>query len=72
MAKNVVCEVRHGPIWISVTIDLALNLGRETVMRCIECHGALRPHRAGRDGVPSAHFEHLSRHKGCSKGVSAL
>jgi len=38
-------------------------------MRCPECHGRVRAHSAGRDGI-SAHFEHRENNPGCYLGYN--
>ena len=59
------CEIRDGQGgWVTVGIDEALQRRGED-MRCPECHGHLRPHREYSDGA-RAHFEHRTRHPGCS------
>lgn len=62
------CEVRVRGAWVRVSLDDALNrLDASRPKRCIQCHGEVRAHAEGRDGM-AAHFEHRHRHKGCSFG----
>ena len=74
MARSVGCEVervQHGKVaWITIKVGEALGYGKEERkrLRCLECHGRVKPMRAGPGGVPCAHFEHFRRHKGCSRG----
>jgi hypothetical protein len=62
------CEVKVKGAWLSVTIDKALGLHPERVLRCPECHGRVRAHNASEDGGMRAHFEHRVGHEGCSRG----
>jgi hypothetical protein len=74
MARSVECEVertQHENItWIKVSVDEALEFDKleRQRLRCLECHGRVKPMSAGPGGVPCAHFEHFRRHKGCSRG----
>ncbi len=62
------CELWANKAWHSITIDQALTSYAERELRCPECFGAVRPHRASEDGVMKSHFEHRIGHKGCSRG----
>jgi hypothetical protein len=70
------CEIRDwvtDPIgqrklgWVKVAVTHALSR-KDPTTRCVECHGEVRLHRAGPDGVPAAHAEHRVGHPGCSLG----
>ena len=64
------CEVQVKGVWVPVSLDEALNrLDASRTKRCVECHGQVRAHRRGDNGM-AAHFEHLERHEGCSFGAS--
>jgi hypothetical protein len=65
MPKSLTCEVRNGAGWVSMGIGEALMNRGTFPMRCPECHGKVRPHRAGTTGQ-AAHFEHELAHVGCS------
>lgn len=62
------CELWANKTWHTVTIDEALTSYSERELRCPECFGAVRPHKASADGSMKAHFEHRIGHKGCSLG----
>jgi hypothetical protein len=71
MAKSKHCEIRDGSkTWITVSVDQIIerrNKGEKAeTMRCVECGGKVRAHKAGDWG--EAHFEHLRKHPGCSLG----
>ena len=69
MPRSEQCEIpKAADSWRLIGIDDALGLKGRVVMRCRECHGAVRPHAASEDGM-AAHFEHLQAHEGCSLGV---
>lgn len=55
--------------WHTITIDQALTIYRERPMRCSACGGAVKPHKAGDNGM-QAHFEHKHRHAGCKYSVA--
>ena len=61
------CELWANKTWHTITIDEALTSYAERQLRCPECHGAVRPHRASSDGTMQAHFEHRIGHAGCSR-----
>lgn len=61
------CEIWGQSRWRRVSVAFALARP-SAVTRCIECHGAVRLHRAGPSGVPRSHAEHRERHPGCSLG----
>ena len=63
------CEVKVKEIWITRTIDQALTLHKERVLRCPECYGQVRAHKEGAGGMARAHFEHVTGHEGCSRGI---
>lgn len=59
-----VCEMRDRLGWQRVHIDDAI-VRRGEAMRCVECHGPVKPFRAYRTGT-RAHFEHVVMNPGCS------
>jgi hypothetical protein len=64
------CEMLVRGEWIRISLDDALSkYDASRTKRCVECHGQVRAHREGSDGM-RAHFEHFERHDGCSLGVS--
>ena len=62
------CDLWANKTWNTITIDRALTMPSGRRMRCRECHGAVRAHKVGKDGM-RPHFEHLIGHKGCSLGI---
>ena len=62
------CELYANRTWHRISIDEALTSYAERDLRCPECWGAVRPHRASVDGAMLAHFEHRIGHPGCSLG----
>jgi len=69
MPRSDQCEIPQAVgVWRMIGVSDALPLRGMVKMRCPECLGPARPHEASSDGDVSAHFEHLQRHKGCSKG----
>ena len=62
------CELWANKTWHDIGIEDALTIYRERDLRCPECHGAVRPHKASEDGQMKAHFEHRIGHSGCSRG----
>ena len=62
-----VCEVKIRGKWEQIALDDALRLDSGRVKRCPECHGQVRAHKPGKDGMV-AHFEHFERHPGCYLG----
>ena len=61
------CEIWANKGWHRLTIIQALGYPRDRLMRCPECFGSVRWHKAGADNLPPAHFEHHQRHEGCSR-----
>lgn len=61
------CELWANKAWHTVTITDALTKYAERLLRCPECGGAVRAHRASADGSNPAHFEHRIGHAGCSR-----
>ncbi len=59
------CELWANKVWTLIDLDRALTMPSGRRMRCRECHGAVRAHKASTDGM-RAHFEHLVGHAGCS------
>jgi hypothetical protein len=53
--------------WESISVYEALKLA-EPKLRCPECYGAVRLHRAAEDGSSPMHAEHRKRNRGCSVG----
>ncbi|RVI86469.1 hypothetical protein CN190_14430 [Sinorhizobium meliloti] len=53
-------------VWTTISIEDALRLDASRTKRCVECHGQVRAHGSGQNGM-RAHFEHFRRHEGCSK-----
>ena len=66
-ARSTDCELWANGCWQPIEIDLAVKMPKSRRMRCPECGGQVRAHRVGSSGQ-DAHFEHLERHKGCSRG----
>ncbi len=66
-STNDYCEIWRPRAWRAVTVQYALS-HPGGLLRCIECHGAVRPHTAGPRGIPRAHAEHRVGHPGCSLG----
>lgn len=64
---NDYCEVWSRTKWKRMSVANALARP-SALTRCIECHGAVRLHVAGPEGVPRAHAEHREGHEGCSLG----
>jgi hypothetical protein len=60
------CEIKLNGDWQAVGITAALDKYRGELMRCPECHGRVRVHKAGTTGQ-RAHFEHRTAHNGCSR-----
>ena len=67
MTKVYQCELWRGSKWEVMPVEEAFVLGDVTI-RCMKCHGPIRLHRAGPNGVPRAHAEHRRRHRGCPLG----
>jgi hypothetical protein len=67
MTDEIVCEVEVRGRWQPLDLDAALKLASSRVLRCIECGGRVRAHKAGSNGQ-KAHMEHGERHPGCSRG----
>jgi hypothetical protein len=65
-----ICEMWANKSWVEVSIEDALRrYDPDRRKRCPECHGQVRAHKSGDDGM-KAHFEHFVAHKGCSKSVA--
>ena len=67
MSDDIVCQVVAHGNWEGINIFLALKMPKTRIKRCIECHGRVRPHSTGSNGM-KAHIEHFERHRGCSRG----
>lgn len=65
--SNGSCEVLTSEGWVVRNVVDVHGLQKPTV-RCQECFGAVRLHRAGPGSIPRAHSEHLVAHAGCSLG----
>ena len=65
--EEIACEVFAHGAWTGINIALALKMPRGRTKRCPECHGPVRAHSAGVNGM-KAHMEHFARHSGCSRG----
>jgi hypothetical protein len=61
------CAARLDGHWEVVTITDVLAFVERPLLRCIECAGPVCPHKESNNGM-RAHFEHLTRHEGCSLG----
>jgi hypothetical protein len=59
------CEIKMQGEWRRIGVTAAVCIGRDSLMRCAECHGRVRVHKAGTTGQ-QAHFEHYTSHTGCS------
>lgn len=62
------CELWANKTWHLINVEDALTKYAERELRCPECHGAVKPHKAAADGTTRAHFEHKVGHPGCSLG----
>jgi hypothetical protein len=51
--------------WETISVFEALKLA-EPMLRCSECHGAVRLYRAAPDGSTVSRAEHRKRNPGCS------
>jgi hypothetical protein len=67
MIDEVACEVLDRKVWTGIDITLALKMPKTRLKRCPECHGRVRAHSAGSNGM-RPHMEHFNRHVGCSRG----
>ena len=56
-------------IWQAIALEQALRLDKGCLTRCPECHGRVRVHSAGREGM-SPHFEHRENNPGCTLGYN--
>jgi len=65
----IVAELFANKQWQPVEIELALQMGPGRIMRCVDCGGRVRAHKAGTTGQ-RAHREHYERHSGCPRSVS--
>ena len=66
------CDMWANKEWVSTPIEDALSKYDATrTKRCPECHGQVRAHKAGENGM-RPHFEHYDRHTGCSLGDAFL
>ena len=64
---NFHCEAWINGEWQIVTAEHARNYSRR-IIRCLECKGVVRIHRAGPNNKPRAHAEHSNKFEGCSLG----
>jgi hypothetical protein len=60
-------ELHANGIWQPIELELALKMPKTRRIRCPECHGRVRAHTAGKNGM-KAHMEHLERNPGCPRG----
>ncbi len=67
MARSTDCELWANRTWQPIDIGVAITMPRSRRLRCVECGGQVRAHGVGATGQ-AAHFEHLERHPGCSRG----
>jgi hypothetical protein len=67
MTEEIACEVFARNEWQGIDLQLALKMPNTREKRCPECHGRVRAHSVGSNGM-KAHMEHFERHKGCSRG----
>jgi hypothetical protein len=58
------CEIKVFGGWQPITLDEALRSHPSRLKRCPVCHGQVRAHAAGKDGI-IARFEHFQRNPGC-------
>jgi 5-methylcytosine-specific restriction protein A len=65
-ASNDRCHALIDGVWELRSVEGLLL--QDQVVRCQECLGPVRLHRAGPEGVPKAHAEHSTGHPGCSLG----
>ena len=68
------CEMIRGGAWRRVSVETAIAAksgNPEFAVRCPECHGAIRLHRASKAGA-RAHFEHPERNETCVLGGRRL
>jgi hypothetical protein len=65
----IVAELYANKQWHSIEIELAFQMGPSRLMRCPDCHGRVRAHKAGTTGQ-RAHMEHYERHCGCSRSAA--
>lgn len=69
MESSVICDLKIRGAWQAITLEQALRLDKGRLMRCPECHGRVKAHSAGRDGM-AAHFEHRENNPGCTLGYN--
>jgi hypothetical protein len=51
--------------WVRLSAEKA-RLREDDWKRCVECHARVKVMKAGPDGVPAAHPEHMQEFPGCS------
>ena len=51
--------------WITMSAEKA-RLREDDWKRCIECHARVKMMKAGPNGIPAAHAEHMQEFPGCS------
>ncbi len=66
--ENTACEAWVDGRWKVVPVRDLINHRLGLIIRCQECHGAVRLHRLGKRGTHRAHAEHLEGNPGCSLG----
>ena len=67
MTDKIAAELFSNNTWRPIDLNAALNGPGTNRMRCPECHGRVRAHKAGTTGQ-KAHMEHFARHAGCPRG----
>ena len=63
------CELAANKKWVVISVEDALQKFSGRRLRCTHCHGAVRPHREGKNGE-AAHFEHVHAFHGCAQSHS--
>jgi hypothetical protein len=69
MNKNAVCQKKSGSGWEDISVTGALSLGASEPLRCPECFGSVKVHRAGKTPSSPIHYEHDESHQGCSHSM---
>ena len=54
--KSDICEIKFDGDWIRLNIEEVLEMTMRPLLRCVECHGVVRPHKEANNGM-RAHFE---------------
>jgi hypothetical protein len=69
MNKNTVCQRKSGSGWEDISVKDAISLGASEPLRCPECLGSVKVHRAGKTASAPIHYEHDESHHGCSHSM---